>query len=105
MTKPADLNEVPQDIIALSGEEFEEDLEANIRRNLQRATEELAGHTIKSMVSLEDLGPRTVATLRAALAEEFSSEADFLMEALVAQDFELWLDRLHMDNDVDDAAR
>jgi hypothetical protein len=104
MSKPADnLTEVPPDITALSGEEFEEDLEANIRRILQRATEELAGYTIKSMVSLEDLGPRTVATLRAALAEEFSSEADFLMEALVAQDFNMWLERLHVDHDVDEA--
>merc|ERR1719160_567560 len=68
----ASLDVVPPDIIALSGEEFEEHLEANIRRILQRATEELAGCTIKQMVSVEDLEPRTIATLKAALAEEFS---------------------------------
>lgn len=86
---------MPPDLAELSAEEFERDMEAGMRRILQRSVEDLSGRVIASTVPQVDI--ISAGSYRAALAREIAPVADLLLEALVAQDQNLWIQQLLLD--------
>eukprot|EP00746_Dinoflagellata_sp_MGD_P065412 gnl/MRDRNA2_/MRDRNA2_27260_c0_seq1.p1 gnl/MRDRNA2_/MRDRNA2_27260_c0~~gnl/MRDRNA2_/MRDRNA2_27260_c0_seq1.p1 ORF type:complete len:694 (+),score=154.74 gnl/MRDRNA2_/MRDRNA2_27260_c0_seq1:103-2184(+) len=90
--------EIPRDIAALGGEEFERDMEAGIRRILQRSVEDLSGRVIASTAPPGSLDATATGKYRTALAKEIAPLADLLLEALVAQDLNLWIEQLQLED-------
>jgi hypothetical protein len=88
---------MPPDIEELSAEEFERDMDAHMSRILQRSVEILASRVIQSTAPPESLDRLSVQKYGTALAKEIAPVADLLLEALMAQDQEQWIEHLELD--------
>mmetsp|Transcript_102162 Transcript_102162/g.159368 ORF Transcript_102162/g.159368 Transcript_102162/m.159368 type:complete len:618 (+) Transcript_102162:49-1902(+) len=85
---------VPSDVVLkLSPEEFESNLEGNVRQLLLNATSELVTQAVAS-VSVFKNDEHAATSLRSALISEFAPTADVIMEAIVSKDYKRWLDTL-----------
>mmetsp|Transcript_36827 Transcript_36827/g.64885 ORF Transcript_36827/g.64885 Transcript_36827/m.64885 type:complete len:639 (+) Transcript_36827:78-1994(+) len=89
-----------EDVLNLPPEEFERNLEANVRQLLLAATSDLVTE------SVENLPPgagrvwkdeKNLNSLKTALVSEFAPTADIIMEAIVSKDFGTWLKTLKID--------
>jgi hypothetical protein len=77
-------------VLALYPNEFEEDLEANVRQLLLAVTEELAAEAVAKAFAHGDRSAAEEAAVQQSLLEEFALTADRLMEALVNGDYDSW---------------
>jgi len=93
------LNMQSTDVVNLSPEEFEKNLEVNVRKLLMSATSELI---VKAVGALADKtftnDEEASASLKAALISEFAPTADVLMEAIVSNNHQSWLTTLKISN-------
>lgn len=74
-------------MLSMTPDEFEYDLESNIRQLLLNATSEIIQHSVESALGEEALN---AGALHAALMSEFAPIADILMEAVVGRDLNKW---------------
>lgn len=81
-----------EDVLGLTPEEFENDLEGNVRLLLLNAISELAGDAIASLATPLDDG--TSEKLKQMLISEFATTADIIMESIVSKDYKRWLETL-----------
>jgi len=81
-----------EDVLGLSPEEFEADLEGNVRLLLLNAIAELAGDAIAALPIPVDEG--TADKLKQMLVGEFASTADIIMESIVSKDYKRWMETL-----------
>jgi len=87
-----------EEVLGLSPEEFENDLESNVRQLLLNAISELVGDAINSLPGKIWKDERASATMRSLLISEFAPTADVLMESIVAKDYKRWLETLKLDS-------
>jgi len=87
-----------EEVLNLSPDEFEDDLEGNVRQLLLNATSEVVGDAIASLPVTPSRDERTVATIRSVLIAEFAPVADILMECIVSKDYKTWNDTLKIDS-------
>jgi len=78
-------------LLSLEADEFEGQLESNVRQLLIATTEELARTVAAELKSADE------AILRNALVKEFAPVADAMMEALVNDNFVRWLGEVKQD--------
>lgn len=84
-------------VLLLSPEEFEKNLEENVRQLLLNATGELVGSAVESLPSKVWKDDSVRSAISGALISEFAPAADVLMEAIVGKDYRRWLDTLKIE--------
>jgi hypothetical protein len=94
--KPADSLMASHEVLSLSPEAFEKNLEANVRQLLLNATSELVINAVASLPEKVWQDESAAAPIRSALIGEFAPVADILMEAIVSKDYQRWLDTLRI---------
>jgi hypothetical protein len=81
----------------MSSEEFEKDLEQNVRRLLLDATQDVIGKAVGALSKDWQQDKEAKESMKSALVSEFAPTADILMEALVSKDFKKWLETLRLE--------
>lgn len=81
-------------ILNLPPEEFEKDLEDNVRQLLLMATSELVNDSVDALPEHIWKDASMAATMRGALINELAPVADTIMEAIVGNDYRRWLGAL-----------
>jgi len=89
------------DVLNLSPEEFEKDLESNVRQLLLNATSQLIGEAISAVPGKAWQEKTNKAAMQSALISEFTPTADTLMEAIVSKEYDRWLAILKIDEGTD----
>jgi len=85
------------DVLSLSAEQFEKDLEGNVRQLLLNATSELVADNVAALGGAAVEDEAAAASMRATLITEFAPVADVLMEAIVGKDYKSWLQTLKIE--------
>merc|ERR1719235_1922914 len=85
---PGDAFGAAEDVLELSPDEFENNLEGNVRQLLLNAVSEVVAAAISSLTDNPD--ERNSAMVRSAVITEFAPVADILVETLVSKDFKRW---------------
>lgn len=93
---PVDAFLPSEQVLNLSPDEFEQNLEGNVRQLLLNAVSELVGQAISSLPGTAWKDDRTASTLRSVLISEFAPLADIIMETIVSKDYKRWLETLKM---------
>jgi len=85
------------DVLNLSPEDFEKNLEDNVRQLLLNATNELVTDAVSALPSKLWKDESVAISMKSALISEFAPAADVLMEAIVGKDYRRWLDQLKIE--------
>lgn len=85
------------DVLNLSPDEFERNLEDNVRQLLLNATSELVSDAVSALPNKIWKDEAVAQSMRSALISEFAPSADILMEAIVGKDYRRWLDTLKIE--------
>jgi hypothetical protein len=85
------------EVLNLSPEEFEENLEGNVRHLLLNSVSELIGDAVATISGKAWTDEQAAASMKAALISEFAPAADILMEAIVSKDYNRWKDTLRIE--------
>jgi hypothetical protein len=91
---PVDAFASADEVLELSHQEFEENLESNVRQLLLNAIAELASSTIASLPGSITKDEKATPIMRSILIKEFAPIADILMESIVSKDYKKWLETL-----------
>lgn len=85
------------EVLNLSPEEFEENLEGNVRHLLLNSVSELIGDAVATLSGKAWTDEQAAASMKSALISEFAPAADILMEAIVSKDYSRWKDTLRIE--------
>lgn len=90
---------VPSDyVLGLSAEEFERNLESNVRQLLLNATYELVSDNVNQLPGKTwKTDEEAVSIMKSNLISEFAPKADILMEAIVSKDYKRWLETMKIE--------
>lgn len=88
---------VSNEVMNFSPEEFERNLEANVRQLLLNATSEMVSEAASPLPGKAFKDEQAALALRSALVSEIAPTADILMESIISKDFRRWLDTLRID--------
>jgi len=102
MQQPSKLNAADnfassEEVLGLSAQEFEADLESNVRQLLLNAVSELSAEALNALPGSVTKNESACALLKSILIKEFAPTADILMETVVSKDYKKWLDTLKVE--------